>query len=54
MLTTVKLNHEISLTATEVHDVTADGMLAAELEAVCLSGAQTRPQLQFSVGLATP
>jgi hypothetical protein len=54
MLTTVKLNHEISLTATEVHDVRPNGMLAAELEAVHLSGTQAHPQLQLSVGLNTP
>jgi hypothetical protein len=54
MVSAVKFHHEISFTATEIHDVMTDGMLAAELETVYLSGTQAHPEFQLSVSLIVP
>jgi hypothetical protein len=54
MLSAIELNYEVAFRATEIHNVTTDGMLAAELTAVCLAGTQPHPELAFSVGLIKP
>jgi hypothetical protein len=53
MVSTIKLHDKLVLRAAEVYDVAADGMLAAELKPIDLSGTEPCPQLALGVGLAT-
>jgi hypothetical protein len=50
MLTTVEFDHQLRITADEVREVPADGLLTHEFQAVQLSGAQRRPEDAFGVG----
>ena len=43
VMSTIKFHDQLLLKAAEIHDIAADGMLAAELSAIDLPGTQTGP-----------
>ena len=51
MVSTIEFKDQFRFRAKEVHDVTSDGLLPAELAAVHLSAAKKHPQLALGVGL---
>ncbi len=54
MLTAVKFHHQLLGFAKEVHNVVAEGHLAAELQALELAIAKCGPQPSFGLGLTSP
>jgi hypothetical protein len=54
MLSSIELYYQALLETAEVSDERTDNELAAELETVELTRAETSPQLLFSVGLIAP